>query len=116
MKNRTWIIIFAAVIVLCLFALLGSHERHDMVGIYRDGELIRTIDLDAVTEPYDILIGEAENVIHVEKGSVYVSSASCPDKVCVKQGRLSDNRPIVCLPHKLVIKYLKGGIADAVTG
>ena len=48
-----------------------------------------------------------------------MTSASCPDKVCVHRGKLSEKAsPIVCLPNRVLIQYQdnKGGDVDAVTG
>ncbi len=60
-------------------------------------------------------------MIRVEPGRIAVTAADCPDKVCVDAGWRSDSAsPIVCLPHRLVIRIEKdaaadpGGIPDAV--
>ena len=38
-------------------------------------------------------------------GAICISEASCPDKICVGQGYISNSLvPITCLPHKLVIE------------
>jgi len=39
-----------------------------------------------------------------ENQTIYVKDASCPDKVCEKTGKISENgQNIVCLPNKVVI-------------
>ena len=46
------------------------------------------------------------NEIKIENGEISITDADCPDKTCVKTGILrSENIPIVCLPHKLVIRF-----------
>ncbi|MDE5569453.1 MAG: NusG domain II-containing protein [Ruminococcus sp.] len=45
------------------------------------------------------------NIIEISDGRIRISDADCPDKTCVNTGFLSGDVPIVCLPHKLVIKY-----------
>lgn len=77
--------------------------------IYLDGELVRKISLSDVDKPYTFEV-EGENgivnVISVEKGRICVSSADCPDELCVKQGwRSGGVTPIVCLPNRLVINF-----------
>lgn len=48
--------------------------------------------------------GEGFNRLVISGGYASVSSASCPDKVCINQGRIKYNgETIVCLPNKLVI-------------
>ena len=71
--------------------------------IFEDGVLTHKIDLTSVVKPYSI---ELEgNIVFVEKGQISVIEADCPDKVCIKQGAISEGaRPIVCLPNNVVIK------------
>lgn len=50
------------------------------------------------------------NHIHVivADGKVWVDDATCPDKVCVRTGKIDKSgQSIVCLPYKTVI-YLEG--------
>ena len=78
--------------------------------IYLKGELIETIDLNAVVIPYEFTVESdlGYNTIRVENGSVAIVEADCPDQICVNQGSISDSAvPIVCLPHRLVIQ-IKG--------
>ena len=125
MKNRTWIIIFAAVLLICAAVILlrsNSRGGSKIAEIVRDGEIIETIDLNKVTEPYDILIktDDGYNIVRAEPGAVSVSEADCPDKICVNQGVITDGAyPIVCLPHKVTVRIVSGeseNEIDAVTG
>ena len=57
--------------------------------------------------------------ITVQDGQVFVSGASCPDKLCMAQGHKSHGgETIVCLPNKLVVSVVggDGGQTDAVAG
>lgn len=46
------------------------------------------------------------NEVMIENGKICISDADCPDKTCVHTGFLrSEGVPIVCLPHKLVIRF-----------
>ena len=89
--------------------------------IYQDGVLIKHLDLSAVVELYSFPVerGTGFNVIAVERGRIRVLEANCPDGSCVRQGWVSGGSiPIVCLPHRLVIR-LEGGVpldVDAVVG
>jgi hypothetical protein len=86
-----------------------------------DGECIRCVDLSQVTETetYTVEDDLGVNVIQIEPGRIRVLEADCPDQVCVDAGWLTDSAaPIVCLPHRLVIRLegagAEGGV-DAVT-
>ena len=123
MKNRTWIIIFSVVAVLCLAIWLfisNVSSPSKLVGIYKDGSLVEKIDLNVVTGEREItLSGEyGDNVILVSNGHIEMKSADCPDKLCVEHGELkSSSSPIVCLPNKVVIKFENSTDgADARTG
>lgn len=120
-KNRTWAIIFAAAALVCaVFYFLAPKERGNEAAVYKDGELLYTIDLATVTETYEITLGsEGElNVIEVSLGSIRMKEANCPDGVCVKHGPLGEKTtPIVCLPNRVIIKYTKIDTEiDAVAG
>lgn len=111
MKTKFWIIIFSAVLIICAglwISISNLSLSTNIVGIYQDSKLVKTIDLNSVTEEYEITLkGESgENTILVSQGHIKMKAAQCPDKVCVNHGELKSNTsPIVCLPNKVVIKF-----------
>lgn len=101
----------AAVIVLsCALTAFryftGGNERYAYV--YSDSVLIKTIDLNAVKEPYSFLVETKDggsNTVEVCHGEIGVTHASCPDEICINTGFIhSSLLPIVCLPNKLVVE------------
>lgn len=116
-NNKTKIIIIALAVfcILCaaLFLLLKNMPVGSIAVITVNCEEFDRIDLQTVNEPYDIEIKTefGVNVVHVEPGAISVTSASCPDKVCVKQGKMTGGGvPIVCMPNRLVINIEGSGI------
>ena len=116
MSTRKWIILLAGIVVLgiavfLVLRFLGPKGTTAVISV--DGQEIRRVSLTGVQQPYDIEI-ETEyghNTVHVENGAISVTDADCPDKICVKQGRLSTaGVPIVCMPHRLVIQIEGDGI------
>ncbi len=107
-STRFWV---ALVCIMLALSCAGAVYVYSMTGkgqfanIYQDGKCLYSIDLAAVEESYTIEIdGAFENIILVEKGQIGVSHATCPDKVCVRQGMISTSvAPVVCLPNKLTI-------------
>ena len=83
--------------------------------IYIDGSEYKRIDLSKTGKSYEFTI-ETEygsNTVLVEPGAISVSSADCPDKICVHQGRVTQaGIPIICMPHRLVIR-IEGDKVDA---
>ena len=121
-SNVFWIVILGSVILMStLAAFFLTRAPMSYAGIYQDGELIRTIDLSDVPEPYMFYAtGDAgRNVISVEHGRISVFAASCPDLICVRRGWLSSGVvPIVCVPNRLLITLNNGPAnnIDAVVG
>ena len=116
MKQRTWILIFAALSAV-LLAIWLLRKDGDMAAVYQDGRRIAVLDLKRDTTM--TVHGPAgDNEITVSDGTVRVTHAECPDQVCVHHGPLRRNgSPIVCLPNRLSIEWLRDGAApDAISG
>ena len=121
-SNRFWVVVLGGVLlvsILAAFLLRGSPAN--VAHVYLDGSLIETMDLSAVTDPLFVSIESnlGVNTILIERGRICVSDADCPDRSCVRQGWITGGYiPIVCLPHRLVIRLEGGGAPelDAVVG
>lgn len=128
-QPAVWQIALGSAACLLLFVLLGgwgymrqkaSAEQH-FATVTWDGKEIYSVDLSTVTETSTFTVGDADsyNIIQVSPEGIGVIEANCPDQVCVKQGIHSHGpEPIVCLPHKLSIRFSAQGSdgLDAVTG
>ena len=58
--------------------------------------------------------GENSNILVIENGEAWLRDANCPDKLCVKQGKIRYNgQTITCLPHRLTVT-VEGGESDGV--
>lgn len=102
--------VFAVSVVLSVLMLRRSPGQ--LVEIVQDGTVIRTVDLaNAPDETFRIKSadGESYNIICIRDGTICVSEAGCPDKICVRSGKLrSESLPVVCLPNRLVIRFAEG--------
>lgn len=121
-STKFWVILTAVLLALSLAAAvltLRGKTGSAVVSIYQDGQLLQTIDLSRVDEPYTFTVdGPAgTNTIQVEPGRIRVSHADCPDQICVNQGWISNGvAPIVCLPNRLVIQIEGGGSNSGIDG
>lgn len=100
-------IVTAAVFLAAIAAVFFQASRPParLVRIVSDGVLIETIDLSASPDREIAIENEyGKNIVSVEDHRIRVREADCPDRVCVNAGFLSAARPILCLPHKLVIE------------
>ena len=118
-RNWIWVVIFAAIFAGCLALWLLPRGGGETVLVYQDGQLLRTLDLRQDTV-FTVEGPAGENTVTVAGGEVFVSQADCPDQVCVAHGYLvSGKEPIICLPNRLVIRFLENvrlDSADAVAG
>ena len=83
-----------------------------------NGSVYATYPLD---ENRTVRIGDDRNynILVIKDGEAWISEASCPDKVCVKKGKIRyDGQSIICLPNKLVVEAVGGKTAqeDVVAG
>lgn len=77
------------------------------VEVQVDGEVVATYDLnkdaDVVVDGYH----GGTNHLVIQDGMVWISEASCPDKICVHQGKVSLNGDlIVCLPNRMIARVV----------
>ena len=61
------------------------------------------------------------NKLVIKDGKAYIEEASCPDKQCMKQGKISKaGEMLVCLPNRVVIKIVDANeeepVIDGVSG
>lgn len=122
--------IFLAIAFLLCAAFLGlwlflrNQESSSSIAVITyQGKEIRTVDLKTVKETETLTLGEpgAQNIIQISSKGIGVIAADCRDQICVKQGiRAHGPEPIVCLPHKLSIRFISSSDSedplDGVTG
>jgi len=117
MKNR---FLVPAVLVIAVLCFIGAYtitnfgKAGSTVNVYKDGELIHTLFLSE--KPQTVNLGT--NVILIEKDGVSMIDATCPDKLCINQGKIKNSsRSIVCLPNRIVVEFadVKGEV-DTVAG
>lgn len=122
-KTKIWVVVISLILTVsaALSVIIFTLPKENVVAIYSDGELLREIDLSEVAEPYTFKVehGDGFNEILVERGRIRVSFADCPDRCCVDYGwYYGGASPVVCVPHKLVIKAVNSqkDDFDIVTG
>ena len=117
MKNK---ILIPFVLLLAIICGMGAYVVTNFSGagttvyVYKDSKLIKTLTLSK--KPYTVDLGT--NVLYVDSEGVSMKEANCPDKLCVKQGKIKNSsRSIVCLPNRIVVEISgKEGEVDAIAG
>ena len=83
--------------------------------ILSDGETVARVALPAARTT-DVEVPGKDICIRIEGDRVWVLHSDCPDQICVRRGACSGGAPVVCLPHRLVIRFTGGGTVDADAG
>ena len=129
MKTKTWIALIAAIAAVCLglsaFLLLSGGDA-GYAQISSGGKVVKTVNLridqqftvTGETGGSNTVTGETggSNTVTVRDGRIAVTEADCPDHYCMERGFCSGGTPIVCLPNRLVIRFLGEQSVDAAAG
>ena len=113
MKTKYWVLGFLVLAVVCATASLPLILGEDALQaeIYSDGKLVKTVVL-SVDQEFTV---DGKNTVTVQDGKIAVTWANCPDGYCVRRGFCSSGGDIVCLPNRLVIKFVDEQEIDAVS-
>ena len=119
MKTKYWIAILVVILVICAasgFLLMAPGDTAARAEIVSEGKVVRTVDL-ATAATYTVEAQDGGyNVITVKDGKIAVTEADCPDHYCMMRGFCSGGTEIVCLPNRLVIRFLGEQEIDGVVG
>ena len=118
MKTKLWIVVLSVVLLACALLsiwLLSPGEAAAQAEIWLDGERYKTVDLSQNQE-FVIESDLGRNTVTVKDGKIAVTAADCPDHYCVERGYCDSGAQIVCLPHRLVIKFVGEQEVDGAAG
>ena len=117
-SHRNDIVLVAVLLILggalALFLWL-TRQAGGTVSVQIDGEVVMELPLN---EDRTLVLGEGAhtNTLIIAGGKAQVVEASCPDRICVRQGAIQyAGESIVCLPHRLVIT-VRGGSSPDIDG
>lgn len=103
------------ILVLIILSILGffsyKHffkKKSAVAEIYYKTELVKVIDLTTAKDE-TFSVPENEDVVFktFSDGSICFYESDCPDKICIKSGKLSmPGQSAACLPNELFIKIV----------
>jgi hypothetical protein len=113
---------YVVIIVLVIITLgssavvfINSHKAYDekYVEISVKGKLYKKLPLDNNSNETITVESElGKNVVQITNGKVRITEATCPDKICIEDGAISNpGGMLVCLPNKVVVQ-IKGQNAE----
>lgn len=92
------LLLISLISLLCIFFF---REQGSFVEVELDGEVMAKYSL-AQNGEYSLNGGS--NILVIENGEAYLSYADCPDKTCVRTGRIRyAGQSIICLPNRLSV-------------
>jgi hypothetical protein len=112
------VILFGVLLGVCAAAgavLLMPGQPAQRVEVWSEGKLIETMDL-AIDRELTVESALGTNVVTVRSGEVAVTAADCPDGYCMKRGFCHSGTDIVCLPNRLVLRFVGEQEIDGVVG
>lgn len=112
MTKTVKLLIAAVAVILAaavIWAVIASNDSDStQVVIVQNNKVIYELDLSTEADrTFRIESPDGGwNEVCIKDGKISITDADCHDHTCVKTGILrSESIPIVCLPHKLVIRY-----------
>ncbi|MBE6927254.1 MAG: NusG domain II-containing protein [Ruminococcaceae bacterium] len=112
MKKKDFILIgILLVVIVAAFVavtLLKSEGAYVVVRV--DGKQVAQYSL---LENGQYELNGGTNILRIEDGKAYLVSATCPDHLCVNQGKIDQSgETITCLPNRLTVTVYSDDKAD----
>lgn len=109
MRRNDWLLLgsvmTAACIMLFVYRLITTEGAY--AAVVQEGV---TTELYPLSENLEVVIETpyGNNTLCIQDGAAFIMQADCPDKLCMKQKKISQNgESLICLPHRLVIQVQK---------
>ena len=109
MIKRDLILIGAILaLILAAFGIMSLVKEDGAYVVVRvDGKQVAEYSLSKDGE-YELNGGT--NILKIEDGKAFLTSANCPDHLCVNQGKIDQSgETITCLPNKLTVTVYGAG-------
>lgn len=114
MNKKDVLLIFVVLIISLLFIFKPNNNNNNKYAlVYYEDKVILKVKLDK-HEKYRVKGYLGEVVIETDIDKVRVNEETSKYHLCSKQGYVSNNVPIVCLPNKIIIKIEEESELDAV--
>ena len=94
---------------LLLLFLYQGQEEGGVAVVRVDGNEVARYPL---TVDGEFALNGGSNILIIEAGDAFLRDANCPDKLCVRQGKIHyTGQVITCLPNRLTVT-IEGGESD----
>ena len=110
--KKTDVMVILALLVISggafAFNIFSSKDDVAKAEIYLESELVQTVSLSEDKDTVFSIEGKPAVVFHLyEDGSIAFVESDCPDKVCIRSGRLHMvGQSAACLPNGMILKIV----------
>ena len=96
-------VMLAGVLLLGAFLMLTRKSGAEVI-VKVAGKQVATFSMNKNTKYTIHGVNGGTNELIIEDGQVWLEEASCPDKLCVHQGKMQySGQSIICLPNKVSV-------------
>ena len=97
--------LFGVILLIMMRSFMHKGKR---IKVSIDGKVVLVASLEEDKEySFDGYNGGFNTVV-VKNNKAYIKEADCPDRLCVKQGKISKTgETIICLPHRLIVEVIE---------
>ena len=108
MKKADLILIASLLVISLSLVLVFSNGKSGAKAVVTvDGEKVAEYSLE---KDGRFPLNNGSNILIIENGQAYLEEANCPDKLCVRMGKISrTGQSITCLPNRVCIKIEGAG-------
>lgn len=101
------VILAAGILSWAVYSHFAGNEK-GKAEIYYESKLVKTVALDKSVDKTFSLPQNEHVIFHLYKdGSICFAKSDCPDKICVKTGKLRRvGESAACLPNKIIMKIV----------
>ncbi|MDF2593981.1 MAG: hypothetical protein K0R69_322 [Clostridia bacterium] len=110
--KKSDVIVILIIIVISVVSWVIYHsifsKKAAKAEIYYYSELVETVDLNTGVERTFSIPQDEHVIFHLYKdGKIRFEESDCPDKVCIKTGKLSMvGQSAACLPNAIILKIV----------
>ena len=105
-RNDFVLILVLLAVILISFLVVRLQRQKDAftVDVSVNGTTVATYRLDEEIDTWIDGYQGGQNHLVIQDGCARIEEADCPDKLCVKQGTVSESgESLVCLPNRVVV-------------
>ncbi len=113
-KQKKELILVLVILVIAAAGFFMNYMTHKKPAILAevnvDGKVVATYDLSQNLETTIQGYNGGTNHLVIQDGVLWIDEATCPDQICIYQGKISMNGElVVCLPNRTIVSITEPG-------